>query len=97
MPAPSTKDDATPRITFAPPPLQPASALKLYLASALMFILAISAALLGVSFIYCPAHISWIRPLCEDEHYKYLVPLLVPVTAWFAIANWVGWEYFRYA
>jgi hypothetical protein len=35
--------------------------------------------------------------LVGDEHYKYLVPLLVPTTAYFVIANWVGWEYFRYA
>ena len=37
------------------------------------------------------------RSICADEHYKYLVPLLIPITAWFVIANWVGWEYFRYA
>lgn len=35
--------------------------------------------------------------ICADDHYKYLVPLLVPTTAWFVIANWVGWEYFRNA
>jgi hypothetical protein len=35
--------------------------------------------------------------VCKDEHYKYLVPLFIPVAAWFVIANWVGWEYFRYA
>jgi hypothetical protein len=34
---------------------------------------------------------------CSDEHYKYLWPLLIPTTAWFVIANWVGWEYFRNA
>jgi hypothetical protein len=34
---------------------------------------------------------------CNDEHYKYLLPLLIPTTAWFVIANWVGWEYFRNA
>lgn len=38
-----------------------------------------------------------VTQLCTDTHYKYLVPLLVPVTAWFAIANWVGWQYFRHA
>lgn len=38
-----------------------------------------------------------LKVLCTDSHYKYLVPLLIPVTAWFAIANWVGWQYFRYA
>jgi len=35
--------------------------------------------------------------LAADDHYKYLLPLLIPTTCWFAIANWVGWEYFRFA
>jgi hypothetical protein len=35
--------------------------------------------------------------LDQDKHYKYLVPLLIPTTTWFVIANWVGWEYFRFA
>lgn len=43
------------------------------------------------------AQIPGLGVLCRDHHYKYLVPLLVPTTAWFAIANWVGWQYFRYA
>ncbi|TXT13763.1 hypothetical protein VHUM_01130 [Vanrija humicola] len=50
------------------------------------------AALLAASYLVCP-----VSQLCADTHYKYLVPLLVPVTAWFAIANWVGWQYFRHA
>ena len=40
---------------------------------------------------------GWVSTFCKDQHYRYLVPLLVPVTAWFAIANWVGWEYFRFS
>lgn len=40
---------------------------------------------------------SVVSTVCQAQHYVFLVPLLVPVTAWFAIANWVGWEYFRYA
>jgi hypothetical protein len=32
-----------------------------------------------------------------DDHYKYLVPLLIPTSAWFVTANWVGWEFFRNA
>lgn len=35
--------------------------------------------------------------VCNESWFKYLIPLLVPVTAWFGIANWVGWEYFRNA
>ncbi|ODN84813.1 hypothetical protein L202_00681 [Cryptococcus amylolentus CBS 6039] len=87
----------SPPSTFEPPPLRPHSALELYLASALMFLISALAALLAASYVYCPAHIWWIQPLCEDTHYKYLAPLLVPVTVWFAFANWFGWEYFRYA
>ncbi len=29
----------------------------------------------------------------EITHYLCLIPLLVPVTAWFVIARWVGREY----
>ncbi|CDZ97304.1 hypothetical protein [Phaffia rhodozyma] len=39
---------------------------------------------------------SVLSMVCMDTHYKYLVPLLVPVGAYYIIANWVGWEYFRY-
>ena len=35
--------------------------------------------------------------ICTDDHYKYLIPLLIPTTSWFVIANWVGWEFFRNA
>ncbi|KAK8869928.1 hypothetical protein IAR55_000496 [Kwoniella newhampshirensis] len=90
-------DSILPKITFAPPPLRPLSPTKLYLASACMGIISLLSALLGISFFFCPDHIWYIRPICHDTHYKYLFPLLVPVTAWFAIANWVGWEFFRYA
>nr|XP_031858368.1 uncharacterized protein CI109_006244 [Kwoniella shandongensis]KAA5525440.1 hypothetical protein CI109_006244 [Kwoniella shandongensis] len=91
----STAMPAVSKITFAPPPLREFTATELYLASGGMFLVSVLSLLLGISFFYCPAHIWWIRPICDDTHYKYLVPLLVPVTAWFAIANWVGWEYFR--
>lgn len=84
-------------ITFEPLPLRPRSALQLYIGAACMFTISLLSALLALSYFYCPAQITWLRPLCEDEHYKYLVPLLIPVTTWFAIANWVGWEYFRFA
>jgi hypothetical protein len=62
---------------------------------------------MAASVLVCPLRksfgsaLTWFnKPLdsiCHAQHYVYLVPLLVPVTAWFAIANWVGWEYFRYA
>ncbi|KAF8212290.1 hypothetical protein K438DRAFT_1566963 [Mycena galopus ATCC 62051] len=33
--------------------------------------------------------------LAKDTHYKYFVILLIPTTAYFVIANWVGWQYYR--
>ncbi|CAL1711079.1 unnamed protein product [Somion occarium] len=33
--------------------------------------------------------------LADDRHYKYFVVLLIPTTAYFVIANWVGWQYYR--
>jgi len=31
----------------------------------------------------------------RDAHYKYLALFSVPVCAYFVIANWVGWQFFR--
>lgn len=28
------------------------------------------------------------------SYYRYLVPFLVPVTAWFVIAHWIGWQFY---
>jgi hypothetical protein len=36
-----------------------------------------------------------VRALADDEHYKYLAVLVVPTTAYFVIANWVGWQFYR--
>jgi hypothetical protein len=33
--------------------------------------------------------------LARDAHYKYLALFSVPVCAYFVIANWVGWQFFR--
>ncbi|KAJ7109322.1 hypothetical protein C8R44DRAFT_635689 [Mycena epipterygia] len=33
--------------------------------------------------------------LANDTHYKYFGILLIPTTAYFVIANWVGWQYYR--
>ncbi|KIY69981.1 hypothetical protein CYLTODRAFT_452116 [Cylindrobasidium torrendii FP15055 ss-10] len=33
--------------------------------------------------------------LARDTHYKYFLILLVPTGAYFVIANWVGWQYYR--
>ncbi|OSX65190.1 hypothetical protein POSPLADRAFT_1136405 [Postia placenta MAD-698-R-SB12] len=43
-----------------------------------------------------PATGIWILDtLAGDTHYKYFIVLLVPTTSYFAIANWVGWQYYR--
>ncbi|WWC69557.1 uncharacterized protein I206_103499 [Kwoniella pini CBS 10737] len=85
-------------INFSPPPAGPYSTFTLYIVSGLFFLISILSFLLGLSYIHCPFNIfPIIKPICQDEHYKYLIPLLIPVTAWFAIANWIGWEYFKYS
>jgi hypothetical protein len=33
--------------------------------------------------------------MVEDTHYKYLVLFLIPTFSYFAIANWVGWQYYQ--
>lgn len=33
--------------------------------------------------------------IAQDTHYKYFFLLLIPTTAYFVIANWVGWQYYR--
>ena len=33
--------------------------------------------------------------LARDAHYKYLALFSVPFCAYFVIANWVGWQFFR--
>ncbi|CCA67473.1 hypothetical protein PIIN_01302 [Serendipita indica DSM 11827] len=39
--------------------------------------------------------ISFIDVILNDSHYKYLIFLGIPLTAYFVIANWVGWQYYR--
>ncbi|CAK9780922.1 hypothetical protein CC85DRAFT_284681 [Cutaneotrichosporon oleaginosum] len=65
---------------------------QLYARAAAFAALSVGALALAATYLYCPS-----GALCADTHYKYLVPILIPVTAWFAIANWVGWTYFRFA
>ncbi|TFK29878.1 hypothetical protein FA15DRAFT_580647 [Coprinopsis marcescibilis] len=33
--------------------------------------------------------------LADDTHYKYFAILLIPTSAYFVIANWVGWQYYQ--
>jgi hypothetical protein len=39
--------------------------------------------------------ITVLDALARDTHYKYLALFSVPVCAYFVIANWVGWQFFR--
>jgi hypothetical protein len=32
--------------------------------------------------------------LANDTHYKYFALLVIPTSAYFVIANWVGWQYY---
>ncbi|GJE98230.1 PYG-Y domain-containing protein [Phanerochaete sordida] len=65
-------------------------------------VLAASAALLAVgsyatllSAVWPHTGIRVLDALAADSHYKYFVLLLIPTTAYFVIANWVGWQYYR--
>lgn len=33
--------------------------------------------------------------LARDTHYKYFALLIIPTTAYFVIANWIGWQYYQ--
>ncbi|KAG2157291.1 hypothetical protein DEU56DRAFT_763904 [Suillus clintonianus] len=33
--------------------------------------------------------------LAQDTHYKYFALFIIPMGAYFAIANWVGWQYYQ--
>jgi hypothetical protein len=33
--------------------------------------------------------------LAQDTHYKYFIMLVIPMSIYFVIANWVGWQYYR--
>jgi hypothetical protein len=104
------EEDGQAAQTIAPPPLD-LSTKALYIWSFTAFVVAALALSLGISYIACVLplpvrqaavhqlmkQMGIFKPVCEDDHYKYLLPLLIPTTAWFVIANWVGWEYFRNA
>src|ERR1700691_5496106 len=32
--------------------------------------------------------------LAQDTHYKYFFMLVIPMSIYFVIANWVGWQYY---
>ncbi|KAI0006215.1 hypothetical protein BJV74DRAFT_758115, partial [Russula compacta] len=61
-------------------------------ASALLLAVGTHALLFSAFF---PSHASMLDALARDTHYKYLTLFSVPVCAYFVIANWVGWQFFR--
>ncbi|KAI6109568.1 hypothetical protein F5141DRAFT_1004572 [Pisolithus sp. B1] len=38
---------------------------------------------------------SLLDVLAQDTHYKYFALFLIPTSAYFVIANWVGWQYYQ--
>ena len=40
---------------------------------------------------------QFLQALKQDEHFKYLVPLLIPAGLVAIIVNWGGLHYFRHA
>jgi Phosphatidylinositol N-acetylglucosaminyltransferase subunit Y len=47
------------------------------------------------SFTSVIINVKVLDALARDTHYKYLGLFSVPVCAYFVIANWVGWQFFR--
>ncbi|KAF8740999.1 hypothetical protein AX14_006204 [Amanita brunnescens Koide BX004] len=65
----------------------------LIILSALFFAVA-SYAILFSAFLPTPTNVL-LNALVTDSHYKYFAVLIVPTTAYFVIANWVGWQYYQ--
>jgi len=59
-----------------------------------LFCLIIGYATLFSVFISLPPNFV-LKVVVEDTHYKYLVLFLIPTFSYFAIANWVGWQYYQ--
>ncbi|KAH8980933.1 hypothetical protein EDB86DRAFT_2978069 [Lactarius hatsudake] len=64
-------------------------------ASALLLAVGAHTILLGALFPGGTTSIMALNALERDGHYKYLALFSVPVCAYFVIANWVGWQFFR--
>ncbi|KAE9406352.1 hypothetical protein BT96DRAFT_875616 [Gymnopus androsaceus JB14] len=62
-------------------------------ATSLFFVVA-SYAILFSAFLPLTGNVV-LDALARDTHYKYFVLLIIPTGAYFVIANWVGWQYYR--
>jgi hypothetical protein len=47
--------------------------------------------------MYEPLTCHWqaLDVLAQDTHYKYFALFIIPMGAYFVIANWVGWQYYQ--
>ncbi|KAF8350763.1 hypothetical protein F5887DRAFT_876124 [Amanita rubescens] len=61
--------------------------------SALFFVIGTYAILVS-AFLPTPSN-PLLNTLATDSHYKYFTVLIIPTTAYFVIANWVGWQYYQ--
>ncbi|KAF8231309.1 hypothetical protein L208DRAFT_1277734 [Tricholoma matsutake] len=62
------------------------------IAASLLFFLVASYAVFFSAFT---PSIPVLDALANDMHYKYFAILVIPTSAYFIIANWVGWQYYR--
>jgi len=42
-----------------------------------------------------PSGVYALDVLAQDTHYKYFALFIIPMGAYFVIANWVGWQYYQ--
>jgi len=42
-----------------------------------------------------PSGVYALDVLAQDTHYKYFTLFIIPMGAYFVIANWVGWQYYQ--
>ncbi|KAA1469471.1 hypothetical protein DENSPDRAFT_878947 [Dentipellis sp. KUC8613] len=64
-----------------------------FIALSLLLLFVGSYAVLFSAFLP-PTGIFVLDMLARDTHYKYFALLIIPTTAYFVIANWVGWQYY---
>jgi len=70
------------------------NAANLVIALTSFFFLLASYAVLFSAFLPL-SHFPPLDVLAQDTHYKYFALLIIPTSAYFVIANWVGWQYYQ--
>lgn len=95
----------------APTPKPPLDSQTLHRRAIASFALSLALFVLLITYWIIPTNVRLSPSLPKDHllmkivkestkyarHVLYAAPIFVPVTSWFVIANWVGWQYFRYA